>query len=440
MVKFFQFLKTRRWLLALGVALLLGGVVLCYVARPVGRSWRLRPLAPTERIELSAADLVVERLARALRLNLKYLEKLPPERQLTVGTDSFAVGRLRSALAGLLRFLEALPAPTAGEVSAYLAAHFRLCEVNLSRRGFPWFGDRPRPVLFTGYYVPTLNGALRPDARFRYPLYRRPADLVTVELRRFGLRERVRRIWPWLDHLPLIPGLNQLTFPRLRGRLTPDRKVVPYYTREEIDYQQKLSGRGLELVWVDDDSDRFFLQIQGSGRIRLPDGKILMVGYAASNGRPYRSIGGWLIRHGELRREEVSMPAIRRWLERHPERRQEIFSYNPSYVFFRKLEIPEPLGCLQLPLTPGVSIAADRRIYPGGLPALVELELPRFSASGEPAGSRPCRRLALIQDTGGAIRGPGRIDLFCGADATAALTAGHLKARGRLILLLPREL
>ncbi len=434
-IKFFR----TGWGRAAGALVLalfgLSGGLWLWRARPAAdRAW-LQPLAAVPAPENFPAAV----LARALRLNLSCLDKLPPEKKLRIlGRRELAVGRLRAAQRELLAFLEGVPPPGAKALSRYLQAHFSAFEVALSRPAFPWFGRQSRPVFYTGYYVPTLNGSLTPNERYHYPLYRRPDDLVTVELSRFRLEKAVRRLWPWLEKLPLIPGLKALSFPRLRGRLTPDRRVVPYYTREEIDYQGKLAGRGLELLWVDDDSDRFFLQIQGSGRVRLPDGTILMVGYAAANGHPYRSIGAQLISWGELSPEEVSMPVIRHWLAIHPGRRRELLITNPSYVFFRRLPTAEPLGCLGLPLTPRVSVAADRRVYPGGLLALAEFELPRFTPAGDPAGYRLCRRLVLVQDTGGAIRGPGRIDLYCGADREAELVAGWLKARGRLILLWPK--
>jgi membrane-bound lytic murein transglycosylase A len=286
--------------------------------------------------------------------------------------------------------------------------------------------------------VPTLHGALEPDERYRYPLYKKPDDLVSINLGKFNLKRQVQKLWPWLAGLPFGPQLAELKFPTLRGRLLKNGKVVPYYSRAEIDYEDKLKGRGLEFLWVDDDIDRFFLQIQGSGLVRLENGGTVMVGYSAANGQPYRSIGGWLIRQGLMTRAEVSMPAIRAWLKAHPERCEEIFKINPSYVFFRKLKTPAALGCYQVPVTAYHSIATDRKIFPGGALALVATERPVFSPAGELTGWRRYQQLVFNQDTGGAIKGPFRVDLYCGDDQAAEQMAGVMKQRGRLFILLPK--
>ena len=274
---------------------------------------------------------------------------------------------------------------------------------------------------------------------FCFPLYRRPRDLVTVELSQFNLQREIEKKWPWLCRLPFIPRLEELRFPRLCGRLTADGRVLPYHTRREIDQEGKLDEADLALVWVDDPVDRFFLHIQGSGQVELESGETIMVGYAGANGHPYRSIGAWLIRQGLMAREAVTMPSIREWIKANPERRDEIFSSNPSYVFFRELPGGEPLGCFQTALTAGRSIALDRDVFPGGALAWIETELPVFSGAVEAAGRTPCRRLVLNQDTGGAIRGGFRVDLYCGSDQRAEQIAGHLKDYGRLLLLLPLE-
>ncbi len=406
--------------------------VFSYFAKRSDEKTRLEVVAGVPR--LTRVDFDAGALSRALAANIGYLERLPAERELVYGNVRIKAAALLQAQQDLMALLAARP--ELSRVQRYLERHFRVYAVAapLSIRG----GKGDRPVLFTGYYVPTLRGARQPDERFRFPLYRRPDDLVSIDFAGFDLQRRVRRLWPWLDRIPLVPKIGSLSFPRRQGRLRKDRVVVPYYTRAEIDYQGKLAGRGLELLWVDDESDRFFLQIQGSGRILMADGGCEMVGYAAANGHPYRSIGAWLIRKGLMKREEVSLPAIRAWIASHPQRRREIFSVNPSYVFFRSLPGKEPLGCLQIPLTANCSIAVDRRVYPEGALALIDLDLPEFSAAGKATGSRSCRRLVLTQDTGGAIRGPYRVDLYCGADRRAELVAGVMKQPGRLLFLLPR--
>lgn len=280
----------------------------------------------------------------------------------------------------------------------------------------PWLAtDRGAAEgLFTGYFEPVLEGSRRPDERFRHPLYRRPIDLVTVELGRFDSTLEGRRI---------------------AGRVESG-KLVPYYSRAEID-RGALAGRGLELAWVADPVALFFLHVQGSGRIALAEGGQLRVGYADQNGHPYRAIGRDLVEMGALSREEVSMQSIEAWLRAHPERIFELLHKNPSYVFFRELPVPEdgagPPGAQAVPLTPGRSLAVDRRFVPLGTPVWLDTTAPT------PEGERPLRRLVVAQDVGGAIRGPVRGDLFWGAGPEAAFAAGQMKSRGRYWLLLPRE-
>lgn len=286
----------------------------------------------------------------------------------------------------------------------------------LERHTRPWLvTDRGTAEgLFTGYFEPLLEGARTADATYRFPVYRTPEDLVVVELGRFD---------------PALEGR------RLVGRVERGR-LVPYYSRAEID-AGALSGRGLELAWVADPIALFFLHIQGSGRIRLRDGGEIRIGYAEQNGHPYRAIGRDLIAMGALAREEVSMQAIADWLARHPDRLFEILHKNPSYVFFRELpplgDAPGPPGAQGVPLTPLRSLAVDRRFVPLG--ALLWLDTSAPTA----AGDEPLRRLVVAQDTGGAIKGPVRGDLFWGSGPQAEFAAGHMRSRGRLWLLLPAE-
>lgn len=267
--------------------------------------------------------------------------------------------------------------------------------------------------LFTGYYEPLLQGSTTPDLRFRYPLYRRPPDLVTVELGRFA---------PDLDGK------------RIAGRLENGR-LVPFPDRAAIE-AGALAGRGLELVWVDDPIALFFLHIQGSGQIELTDGRRMRVGYAGWNGREYYAIGRTLIERGEIPKEEMSLFAIRDWLEANPDEAQELMNANPSYVFFRELgdlaDAVGPPGSMGVPLTPGRSLAVDRRFVPLGSPLWLDTTAPT------PQGEAPLRRLMVAQDTGGAIKGPVRGDVFWGAGELAEYLAGHMKQRGRLYILLPK--
>ncbi|KIC40934.1 murein transglycosylase [Ruegeria sp. ANG-S4] len=240
-------------------------------------------------------------------------------------------------------------------------------------------------ALFTGYFEPELDGATTPSGKFRYPLYKMPPE--------------ARQQSQWLS-------------------------------RRELLSSDVMKGRGLEIAWVDDPVELFFLQIQGSGRIRLPDGSALRVGYGGANGHPYRSIGAELVRRGALGAHEVSAQMIRAWVRKNPEAGAELLFHNPSYVFFREVTrvAPEfgPLGAMNRSVTTLRSIAADPAYTPLGAPVWVEKD-----------GKNPMRRLMIAQDTGSAIKGAQRADIFFGTGDQAGQAAGRLKDPGRMVVLLP---
>lgn len=262
--------------------------------------------------------------------------------------------------------------------------------------------------LITGYYEPLLLGSRRMSERFRYPVYAAPDDLLEIDLG---------------DIYPQFKGM------RLRGRLQ-GKKVIAYHNRAEIDAGlPKLKGR--ELFWVENAVELFFLQIQGSGRIELEDGRRVKIGYAEQNGHPYISIGKKLIEMGELKPEEASMQGIKRWAEQNPERLPMLLGQNPSYVFFRELPdtLSAPLGALGVPLTNEYSIAVDPRTVPLGSPV--------FLSTTRPDNGEPLNRLMHAQDTGGAIKGAVRADFFWGFGEYAAQQAGRMKQAGRMWVLFP---
>lgn len=263
--------------------------------------------------------------------------------------------------------------------------------------------------LITGYYEPLLNGSRTPSKRFRHPLYGLPDDLLIVDL---------GNIYPELKNL------------RLRGRLE-GRRVVPYYSRAEID-NGAAPLKGKELYWVDDAVELFFLQIQGSGKIALPGGETVRIGYADQNGHPYRSIGKALVERGDLPLEKASMQGIKDWGRQNPDKLPDLLNLNASYVFFRDLpnNLPGPLGALGVPLTAGRSIAVDPRHIPLGAPV--------FLATTWPNSAKPLNRLMLAQDTGGAIRGVVRADFFWGFGKDAGKQAGSMKQSGKVWVLLPK--
>ncbi|MBI5919264.1 MAG: MltA domain-containing protein [Nitrosomonadales bacterium] len=269
--------------------------------------------------------------------------------------------------------------------------------------------DGTEQGLITGYYEPKLHGSRTKTARFRYPLYATPEDLLEIDL---------SEVYPQLKGM------------RLRGRLQ-GKRIVPYFNRNDID-AGKAPLKGRELFWVDNAVELFFLQIQGSGRIELPDGAMMKIGYADQNGYPYISIGKKLIEMGELKPEEASMQGIKQWGERNPDKLPALLGQNPSYVFFRELPdtLSAPLGALGVPLTEEYSIAIDPRSIPLGSPV--------FLATTFPNSDAPLNRLMLAQDTGGAIKGAVRADFFWGFGEQAGNQAGRMKQRGRMWVLFPK--
>ena len=265
--------------------------------------------------------------------------------------------------------------------------------------------------LVTGYYEPLVRGARKRGGVYQTPLYRAPEDMINVDL------------------ASIYPDLKSL---RLRGRLVTN-KLVPYWSRAELMQNDLLAGR--ELVWVDDAIDAFFLQVQGSGRVYLAEGKeTIRLAYAEQNGHPYKSIGRYLVDKGEMTLEQASAQSIKAWYASHPARQQELLNANPSYVFFREEKLVDaskgPKGALGVPLTPQRSIAIDAQFLPLGAPI--------FLATTQPASEAPLQRLMVAQDTGGAIRNPVRADVFWGFGAAAGELAGKMKQRGAMWVLLPK--
>jgi membrane-bound lytic murein transglycosylase A len=242
-----------------------------------------------------------------------------------------------------------------------------------------------QPALFTGYFEPELEGARHPGGRFRTPLYRKPPELPEGEA--------------WVS-------------------------------RAELEDQGLLQGRGLEIAWVDDPVEAFFLQIQGSGRIRLRDGTAIRVGYGGSNGHKYQSIGAELVRRGIYQPHQVSAQVIRNWVKRNPLDGRNLLRHNPSFVFFRVVRgVPAekgPLGAMNRSITPMRTVAVDPAFTPLGAPVWIEK-----------AGKDPLQRLMIAQDTGSAIKGPQRADIFYGTGDAAGRKAGHVRDPGRMVVLLP---
>jgi len=283
--------------------------------------------------------------------------------------------------------------------------------------------------LITGYYEPLLYGSLTPSDRFRYPVYKRPENLLIVELG---------------DLYPSLKGK------RVRARLDNNNRVVPYFDRKAIDSDPTLL-KGNEIAWVDDPVALFFTHIQGSAKILFDDGKLLGVGYEDQNGHPYYAVGRKLIENGEIPVDLMSMQAIKQWLVDHPDRADALLNTNPSYIFFQARETtPDqgPLGSLGVPLTAQRSIAVDRSSIPLGAPIWLSTQLPVIedpsllptmppNNTSDPSSNKLFQQLVFAQDTGGAIKGRVRADLFWGSGKLAEYYAGKMRQPGRLYLLSP---
>lgn len=245
--------------------------------------------------------------------------------------------------------------------------------------------DDGQDALFTGYFEPELEGSRSPSGKYRYPLYKMPQE--------------AKQQSPWLSRRQILEG-------------------------------EVLSGRGLEIAWVDDPVELFFLQIQGSGRVKLPNGKRIRVGYRGANGHPYRSIGKELVRRGVYSPHQVSAEVIKNWVRRNPDAGRELLFHNPSYVFFREVsKVPAhkgPLGAMNRSVTALRTVAVDPSFVPLGAPVWIEKD-----------GEAPMRRLMVAQDTGSAIKGAQRADVFFGTGDQAGREAGKLKDPGRMMVLMP---
>lgn len=314
---------------------------------------------------------------RSLTYSLEYLQE-HLEDVFQFGSSSFTGHQLHNAYQTLLVRASASTGLSTSTFITYLCTHFN------------FFRPPENYVRFTGYFEPVLDGSLTRDESNIYPLYRMPDQ-----------------------------GSNKSM----------------QYTRSQIDFEGALAGNGLEIAWVSDLIDLFFLHIQGSGKIALADGSLIRVGFAGHNGHTYKAIGNLLLKEGQLTKSDMSMQSIKAYLRAHPKALQRILGYNPRYIFFEILDSPDgPIGSLGKPLTPYHSIATDRTLFPPGALAFISLQLPR--SSGE---QQQQSLLVLNQDTGAAITSAARADLFLGSGSESEFIAGHLHAPGELYFLAPAK-
>jgi membrane-bound lytic murein transglycosylase A len=371
-------------------------LVVCFAFAPVIGADEQRSSLASPAI---SDDLDPDSLRAAIRGSIAYLERLPADRIVGEHPRRFTAAEILDSLVAFEKLLERWDC--------------RDCWTREFVKRFELIPSSADPelqtVLFTGYYQPVIEGSLVPTPEYAYPIYGRPADLIVAE------------------QVTLIPSIvTEKVIGRLQGE-----DFVPYYSRHEIDEFGSLRGGGYEIAWVKNPVDLFFLHIQGSGILKLEDGRRLHIGYAGANGRPYRSIGRLLIDRGKIPQEEMSMQRLRGYLAEHRDEQKEILAYNESYVFFRFLQ-DGPLGSLEVPVVAGRSIATDARLFPKGALAVIFTERPVLDDAGQIMGWRPFSRFVLNQDTGGAIRGPQRVDLYFGTGAEAGAEAGYMNRPGKL--------
>lgn len=364
---------------------------------------------PLKKIRPSKYPVFSDRVAyasliRSIENSLVYFKRVPLSRNYTYGDEFYTAAHMIVSLETLLEFVKNFPDEAA--LDGFIRKNYFV---------YAAAGNSEKQTQFTGYYEPTYPGSLEKSERFSHPLYSKPGDLLEIDLSLFSDKYK--------GHKRLVARVNET-----------QKRVVPYFSREQINQTKEFGDKAPPVAWLQSRVDRFFLEIQGSGRIELEDGRVLRVHYAGSNGNAYRSVGRYLIEQNEIPKEKMSMQAIRKWLEENPERIDEVLHYNESFVFFGEEE-GGPYGSLGVEITAMRSIATDSRLFPKGALCFLKTRLPKT------VGEQPVEKweetsfFALNQDTGGAIKGPARADIFCGNDAFAEFTAGHMNVFGKLYFL-----
>ena len=354
-------------------------------------------------------------LIKAARRAIKYLETLPASKTIRVADRDYGPAQLIDSARAVVELAQ--KAKTADEFDAGIRESFDVFQ----SAGLDGTGR----VVFSSYYQPLLRASLKKTPAYPYPLYRRPKDMVEVDLAAFGKSNGESS---WL------------------GRLTKDGAVVPYYTRGDIDRRKALAGKGLEIAWLKDRFDALDLHIQGSAILKLPDGKERLLKYAATNGKTYNSVGLTLGKAGVFARDEITHDKLRAYLRANRDAESWILASNPRYVFFELAPLPadgEPFGATQQSLVPARSIAVDPAFMPLGGLYFFTTTSPQTDKDGRLLAMAENSRFAFGLDTGGAIKSPGRVDIYAGHGPQAAATARGQWADGKLYLLVkklpPRE-
>lgn len=344
-------------------------------------------------------DSPTETLLTGAVRHLHYLNTLPSDSAFTIGSDTFPLSWLRESMESLIDILK--QDPSRKELARIIAENFTVYQAG-GRKGLPR-GE----MLVTGYYEPFLQGRLTKKAPYSYPLYAPPPSLLQIK----------------------DTNSEKTLYKRKNGK----KQLVPYWTRREIEEEGYAAGS--ELVYLKDPVDAFILHVQGSGKIQLRDGSIRSIHYAASNGLEYFSIGKLLVDQGKISLEEASIPTIRAYLTAHPEEQNEILHHNKKFIFFQWAPSGDPLGSIGEPLVPGRSIAIDPTVLPHQTFAFLISSKPVLNADGNIIKWIPMHRFVFPQDTGSAIKGTGRADLYWGSGNYAKVAAGNMKEKGALYFL-----
>ncbi len=358
---------------------------------------RIIELSP-ENVPALFDDSNAQDMLTAAQHHLNYLKKHPEEQLILPGNRQVNAPQLVRSIRHFMEIVAKEKDPKQRSIA--LKKDFRIFQVTKQQH------RATKGALVTGYYEPIFSGSLKPNAWFNVPIYRTPDDLVVDKKN------------------------------NKNGRYDSNGVFQPYWTRAEIENQQKLAG--YELAYLHDPFDAFLLQVQGSGRIQLPDKTVRTIRFAAHNGHKYLSIGRLLIDEKKLSRESVSVPTLRRYLDKHPDERRRILQYNPRVIFFSWGTEKPPVGSMNVPLTPEHSIAVDPKALPTGLVGYLSTQKPDLRADDSIAHWSSLGRFVFAQDSGAAIQGANRVDLFWGAGRYAEIAAGNMKHRGQLYFLLAK--
>ena len=364
-----------------------------------------RPYRPIQLVEPPPSltdDFDKPSLIAALLRQKHFLKSLPSGSTVSFGTDTFPSSWLLISLDELLEFVE--KSPRQEELANYLETNYDFYKAGGRKSG--WL----HTMLVTGYYEPVFEGSYTPSVLYQTPLYRPPPSLIKKR------------------------GSNNT---QQIGRLNSNQQFVPFWTREEIETADHLAGN--ELVYLKDPFDAYLLHVQGSGKIRFPDGTTRAIGFAGTNGLEYMSIGKILVDTNVMKLEDVNIPAIRQYLTDNPEALRPLLHKNPRFIFFQWRDDLGPIGSLGEPLTPGRSIAIDPQTLPTGTIAYLESEKPVVEPDGSISSWEPMKRLVFPQDSGSAIKGTGRVDVFWGNGTYAEMTANHMKQPGDLYFLIKKD-